>query len=65
MGSFFMSVNHAVQWEIEEAMGVPETIVFMMKTLREGKGEKRGGLTGKYETAYGATDPVEIQKGLG
>eukprot|EP00965_Chrysotila_dentata_P198793 6179025-Pleurochrysis_carterae.AAC.1 len=65
MGCFFMSVNHKVQWEIEEAMGVPDTIVSIMKALREGTGENRGGLTGRYETAYGTTDPVEIQKGLG
>eukprot|EP00965_Chrysotila_dentata_P225618 6194878-Pleurochrysis_carterae.AAC.1 len=32
-----MSVNHAVQWEVEEAMGVPETIISIMKALREGK----------------------------
>eukprot|EP00965_Chrysotila_dentata_P254139 6211777-Pleurochrysis_carterae.AAC.2 len=60
MGSFFMSVNHAVQWEIEEALEIPETIVSIMKALREGEGEKAGGLTGKYETAYGNTEPVKI-----
>eukprot|EP00965_Chrysotila_dentata_P253643 6211350-Pleurochrysis_carterae.AAC.1 len=65
MGSFFMSVNHAVQWEIESAMGVSETIVSIIKALREGKGETLGGLSGKYETAYGVTEPVDIQKGLG
>eukprot|EP00965_Chrysotila_dentata_P078474 2585646-Pleurochrysis_carterae.AAC.1 len=27
MGSSFMSVNHVVQWEVEKAIGVPETIV--------------------------------------
>eukprot|EP00965_Chrysotila_dentata_P051137 1695163-Pleurochrysis_carterae.AAC.1 len=46
-------------------MGVPDTIITMMKALREGTGEGRGGLTGRYETAYGITEPVEIQKGLG
>eukprot|EP00965_Chrysotila_dentata_P079187 2611184-Pleurochrysis_carterae.AAC.1 len=65
MGSFFISVNHAVQWEVEEAMGVPETIISTMKALREGKGGERGGLTGRYETAYDITEPVEIRKGLG
>eukprot|EP00965_Chrysotila_dentata_P174811 5771072-Pleurochrysis_carterae.AAC.2 len=35
-----------------------------MKALREGTGEGRGGLTGRYETAYGITEPVEIQKDL-
>eukprot|EP00965_Chrysotila_dentata_P025441 845662-Pleurochrysis_carterae.AAC.1 len=30
-----------------------------------GKGEERSGLIGRYETAYGITEPVEIQKGLG
>eukprot|EP00965_Chrysotila_dentata_P218230 6190474-Pleurochrysis_carterae.AAC.1 len=65
MGSFFMSVNHAVQWEVEEAMGVPETIISIMKALREGKAEERSGLTRRYETAYGITEPLEIQKGLG
>eukprot|EP00965_Chrysotila_dentata_P147956 4884016-Pleurochrysis_carterae.AAC.3 len=59
------SVNHKVQWEIEEAMGVPDTIVSIMKALREGTGKNGGCLTGRYETAYGTTDPVEIQKGLG
>eukprot|EP00965_Chrysotila_dentata_P167372 5527137-Pleurochrysis_carterae.AAC.1 len=49
MGSFFMSVNHSVQWEIERSMGVSETIVAIIKALREGKGETLGGLTGKYE----------------
>eukprot|EP00965_Chrysotila_dentata_P100947 3334443-Pleurochrysis_carterae.AAC.1 len=65
MGSFFMSVNHAVQWEVEDAMGVPETIISIMKVLREGKEGGPRGLTGRYETAYGVTDPVDIQKGLG
>eukprot|EP00965_Chrysotila_dentata_P061472 2035901-Pleurochrysis_carterae.AAC.1 len=65
MGSFFMSVNHAVQWEVEEAMGVSETVISIMKALREGKGGEKGGLTGRYETAYGITEPVEIGKGLG
>eukprot|EP00965_Chrysotila_dentata_P023498 778866-Pleurochrysis_carterae.AAC.1 len=65
MGSFFMSVNHAVQWEVEAAMGVPETIISIMKALREGKEGGQSGLTGRYETAYGVTKPVEIQKGLG
>eukprot|EP00965_Chrysotila_dentata_P120954 3999953-Pleurochrysis_carterae.AAC.1 len=60
MGSFFMSVNHSVQWEIEISMGVSETIVTILKALREGKGETLGGLTGKYETAYGITESVEI-----
>eukprot|EP00965_Chrysotila_dentata_P235286 6200657-Pleurochrysis_carterae.AAC.3 len=64
MGGFFMSVNHSVQWEIEDAMGVPVTIVSIMKPLIAGGGG-RGGLTGKYETTYGMTDPVEVQKGLG
>eukprot|EP00965_Chrysotila_dentata_P177706 5870025-Pleurochrysis_carterae.AAC.1 len=65
MGSFFMSVNHAVQWEVEEAMGVSETVISIMKALREGNGVKHSGLTGRYETAYGNTEPVEIRKGLG
>eukprot|EP00965_Chrysotila_dentata_P203155 6181547-Pleurochrysis_carterae.AAC.3 len=65
MGCFFMSVHHEVQWEIEEAMGVPETIISIMKALREGKGEGFHSLTGKYETAYGSTEPVDIQKRLG
>eukprot|EP00965_Chrysotila_dentata_P136824 4525455-Pleurochrysis_carterae.AAC.1 len=60
-----MSVNHAVQWEVEEAMGVPETIISIMKALREGNNKERGGLVGRYETAYGTTEPVEIRKGLG
>eukprot|EP00965_Chrysotila_dentata_P145697 4812908-Pleurochrysis_carterae.AAC.1 len=57
MGSFFMSVNHAVQWEVEDAMGVPETIISIMKALREGKEGGPNGLTGRYETAYGVTEP--------
>eukprot|EP00965_Chrysotila_dentata_P185905 6137636-Pleurochrysis_carterae.AAC.1 len=65
MGCFFMSVQHEVQWVIEEAMGVPETIISILKALREGKGKGLHGLTGRYETAYGITEPVEIQKGLG
>eukprot|EP00965_Chrysotila_dentata_P213544 6187681-Pleurochrysis_carterae.AAC.2 len=65
MGSFFMSVNHAVQWEVEEAMGVSHTVIMIMKALREGTGGEYGGLTGRYETAYGTTEPVEIRKGLG
>eukprot|EP00965_Chrysotila_dentata_P003172 103571-Pleurochrysis_carterae.AAC.1 len=64
MGSFFMSVNHSVQWQIEKSMGVSETIVSTLKALREGKEEVLEGLTGKYETAYGTTEPVDIQKGL-
>eukprot|EP00965_Chrysotila_dentata_P148444 4901075-Pleurochrysis_carterae.AAC.1 len=35
-----------------------------MKALREGKERELGGLTGKYETAYGTTEPVENRKGL-
>eukprot|EP00965_Chrysotila_dentata_P245259 6206454-Pleurochrysis_carterae.AAC.1 len=65
MGCFFMSVKHSVQWEIEEAMGASETIVSIVKALREGEGENLRGLTGRNETAYGITEPVEIQKGLG
>eukprot|EP00965_Chrysotila_dentata_P169619 5599164-Pleurochrysis_carterae.AAC.1 len=65
MGSFFMSVNHAAQWEVEEAMGVSETVISIMKALREGNGGENGGLTGRYETAYGNTEPVEIGKYLG
>eukprot|EP00965_Chrysotila_dentata_P097856 3235405-Pleurochrysis_carterae.AAC.1 len=65
MGGFFMSVNHAVQWEVEEAMGVSETIISIMKALREGKDKERDGLVGRYETAYGTTEPVKIRKGLG
>ena len=37
-------------------------------TRRTGKGEWEGAevtLVGRYETAYGLTDPVEILKGLG
>eukprot|EP00965_Chrysotila_dentata_P119664 3956513-Pleurochrysis_carterae.AAC.1 len=30
-----------------------------------GKDKERGGLVGRYETAYGITEPVEIRKGLG
>eukprot|EP00965_Chrysotila_dentata_P064729 2146554-Pleurochrysis_carterae.AAC.1 len=60
-----MSVNHAVQWEIEEAMRISETVISIMKALREGDGGRKGGLTGRYETAYGITEPVEIGKGLG
>eukprot|EP00965_Chrysotila_dentata_P122904 4062479-Pleurochrysis_carterae.AAC.1 len=60
-----MSVNHAVQWGVEEAMGVSETVISIMKALRERIGGEHGGLTGRYETAYGITDPVEIRKGLG
>eukprot|EP00965_Chrysotila_dentata_P015307 506481-Pleurochrysis_carterae.AAC.1 len=65
MGSFFMSVNHAVQWEVEKAMGVSGTVISIMKALREGKGGDHSGLTGRYETAYGITEPVEIGKGPG
>eukprot|EP00965_Chrysotila_dentata_P028247 939293-Pleurochrysis_carterae.AAC.1 len=36
-----------------------------MKVLREGKEGGPSGLTGRYETAYGVTEPVNIQKGLG
>eukprot|EP00965_Chrysotila_dentata_P108819 3595017-Pleurochrysis_carterae.AAC.1 len=60
-----MNVTHAVQWEVEEAMEVPETIMSIMKALREEKGGEHDGLTGRYETAYGITEPVEIRKGLG
>eukprot|EP00965_Chrysotila_dentata_P026799 889640-Pleurochrysis_carterae.AAC.1 len=60
-----MSVNHAVQWEIEEAMGISETVILIMKALREGDGGRKSGLTGRYEPAYGITEPVEIGKGLG
>eukprot|EP00965_Chrysotila_dentata_P004066 131585-Pleurochrysis_carterae.AAC.1 len=60
-----MSVHHEVQWEIEEAVGVPDTIISIMKALREEKGEGLHRLTGRYETAYGSTEQVEIQKGLG
>eukprot|EP00965_Chrysotila_dentata_P090801 2996672-Pleurochrysis_carterae.AAC.5 len=45
--------------------GVPATITLIMKALIEGKGEESYGLIGRYETAYGITEPVEIQKGLG
>eukprot|EP00965_Chrysotila_dentata_P141102 4663708-Pleurochrysis_carterae.AAC.3 len=47
------------------AMGVSETVIAIRKALREGNGEENGGLTGRYETAYGITEPVEIGKGLG
>eukprot|EP00965_Chrysotila_dentata_P115641 3821710-Pleurochrysis_carterae.AAC.5 len=46
-------------------MGVRETIISILKALREGKGESLHSLTGRYEAAYGTTEPVEIQKGLG
>eukprot|EP00965_Chrysotila_dentata_P092666 3058898-Pleurochrysis_carterae.AAC.1 len=36
-----------------------------MKALREGSGGGHNGLTGRYETAYGITEPVAIRKGLG
>eukprot|EP00965_Chrysotila_dentata_P012632 416859-Pleurochrysis_carterae.AAC.1 len=38
-----MSVNHAVQWEVEEAMGVSETVITIIKALREGTGGEHGG----------------------
>eukprot|EP00965_Chrysotila_dentata_P030826 1027115-Pleurochrysis_carterae.AAC.1 len=60
-----MSVNHAVQWEVEEAMGVSDTVISIMKALREGNGGGHNGLTGRYETAYGITEPVANRKGLG
>eukprot|EP00965_Chrysotila_dentata_P078542 2588258-Pleurochrysis_carterae.AAC.1 len=46
-------------------MGVSETVISIMKALREGNGGEHSGLTGRYETAYGITEPVEIRKGLG
>eukprot|EP00965_Chrysotila_dentata_P214147 6188054-Pleurochrysis_carterae.AAC.1 len=44
--------------------GGPGSNSFDNEGTKRGKGEKRGGLTGKYEAAYGVTDPVEIHKGL-
>ena len=64
-----MSVVHAVQWEAERWHGVPLEVTEVVRALREGNERKDGtalkGLTGRYETAYGLTDPVEILKGLG
>eukprot|EP00965_Chrysotila_dentata_P187562 6172222-Pleurochrysis_carterae.AAC.2 len=37
----------------------------MLKALREGKRGTLGGLTGRYETAYGTTESVTIQQGQG
>jgi len=73
LGCYFMSVVHAVQWEVEKWGGVPPDVTRVVKALREGVkaveaggGEKElKGLVGRYETAYGLTDPVEIMKGLG
>ena len=73
LGCYFMSVVHAVQWEVERWGGVPMAVTEVVKALREGveraeKGEGEGALkrlVGRYETAYGLTDPVEIMKGLG
>ena len=70
LGSYFMSVVHAVQWEVEEWSGVPVSVMEVVRVLREGHTEEEGenamrGLVGRYETAYGLTDPVQILKGLG
>eukprot|EP00965_Chrysotila_dentata_P050679 1680317-Pleurochrysis_carterae.AAC.1 len=46
-------------------MGISETVISIMKALREGDEGRKGGLTGRYETAYGITEPVVIGKGLG
>eukprot|EP00965_Chrysotila_dentata_P252427 6210665-Pleurochrysis_carterae.AAC.9 len=41
LGCFFMSVNREVQWKIEEAMGIPETII-SNESAKRGKREGPG-----------------------
>ena len=70
MGTFFMSVAHEVSKAVERHKGVAPEVAAVITHLREGMTAANGGvampaLTGRYETAYGLTEPVAILKGLG
>ena len=59
-----------IVWEVEKWSGVAPEVTGVMKILREGlvdehNNQKLQGLTGRYETEYGLTDPVPIRQGLG
>ena len=72
-GCFFMSIMHQVQWEVERWSGTPVEVSDVLKALREGaldmqreqRGENVEPLTGRYETAFGLTEAVRIEAGLG
>ena len=66
LGTFFMSCCHDVQAMVEQWSGVPHDTRQVMSALREGL-EAKGmpSLTGRYETAYGLTEPIQIEQGLG
>ena len=64
--TMFMSIVNSVQWEVEKWAGVKPEVTAVMHALREGARDRGlSGLTGRYETAHGLTDPVAILKGLG
>ena len=63
---YFMSIVHAVQWEVERSVGVRPEVTAVVRTLREGLAERdMPPLKGRFETAHGLTDLVDIMQGLG
>ena len=48
-----MSVVHEVQWKVEEWAGVPPDVTTVMRALREGLGEERPSLQGRYDVRDG------------
>ena len=69
-GTFFMSCVNDIVWEVEKWSGVAPEVTGVMKILREGLVDEHNkqnlqGLTCRYETEYGLTDPVPIRQGLG
>ena len=64
-GVFFMSICHTVSHAVEKRSGVAPAAIDVIRALRVGVEETCvPGLKGRYETAYGLTDPVDILKGL-
>ncbi len=61
-----MSVCHKVSHAVEKRSGVAPAAIDVICALRVGVEETCvPGLKGRYETAYGLTNPVDILKGLG
>ena len=65
LGTFFMSCVNEVQWEVEAHCGVAPEVTAVMRALREGVEGKLAALEGRYETEYGLSEPVPIERGLG
>ena len=62
----FMSIAFDVSRAVEEHMGVAPAAIDIIGALRLGVMETAvPALRGRYETAYGLTDPIDILCGLG